>query len=94
MPLQALDPADKDRALGALARAQSAPLISKTLEYSLSPAVRTQDVSKLLVDLAKQGGLGFNMTWEFIINRSGDIMKKYGSECCLGCVWLWWCPQQ
>jgi hypothetical protein len=78
--LQALDPTDKDHALRALARVTTAPLISRTLQYALSPAVRTQDVAKLLVDIAKQGGLGFNMTWEFIINHSGDIMKKYGGE--------------
>jgi hypothetical protein len=78
--LQALDPTDKDHALRALARVTTAPLISRTLQYALSPAVRTQDVAKLLVDIAKQGGLGFNKTWEFIISHSDDIMKKYGGE--------------
>jgi hypothetical protein len=55
-------------------------LITRTLEYALSPAVRTQDVAKLLVNVAKQGGLGFNMTWEFVINRSDEILRKYGGE--------------
>ncbi|WIA35582.1 hypothetical protein OEZ86_004003 [Tetradesmus obliquus] len=77
---QALDPTDKDHALRALARVTTAPLITRSLQYALSPAVRTQDVAKLLVDIAKQGGLGFNMTWEFIINHSDDIMKKYGVD--------------
>lgn len=79
-PPQALDAADKDRALRALARVTTKPLISKTLEYALSPAVRTQDVSALLVGVAKQGGLGFNMTWEFIMDRADDVLRKYGGE--------------
>jgi hypothetical protein len=78
--LQALDPTDKDHALRALARVSAAPLITRTLQFALSPAVRTQDVAKLLVNVAKQGGLGFNMTWEFVINRADDILKKYGGE--------------
>lgn len=78
--LQALDPADKDHALRALGRVTTAPLITRSLQYALSPAVRTQDVAKLLVDVAKQGGLGFNMTWEFVINHSDDILEKYGGE--------------
>jgi hypothetical protein len=60
-------------------------LISKTLEYAISPAVRTQDVAVLLVRLAKQGGLGFNMTWQFVIDRADDILKKFGGE--LFCCW-------
>jgi hypothetical protein len=77
---QATDAADKDRALRALARVTTKALISKTLDYALSPAVRTQDVSVLLVRLAKQGGLGFNVTWQFVIDRADDILKKYGGE--------------
>lgn len=76
--LQAVDPAAEESALKALARATTAPMISKTLGYALSPAVRSQDVSALLVGLAKQGGLGFNMTWEFILNKADDIQAKYG----------------
>jgi len=34
----------------------------------------------VLVRLAKQGGLGFNMTWQFVIDRADDILKKYGGE--------------
>lgn len=86
---QATDAADKDRALRALARVTTKPLISKTLEYALSPAVRTQDVAVLLVRLAKQGGLGFNMTWQFVIDRADGILEKYGGEQLvghLGCV--------
>lgn len=77
---QATDAADKDRALRALARVTTKSLISRTLDYALSPAVRTQDVSVLLVRLAKQGGLAFSMTWQFIIDRADDILKKYGGE--------------
>lgn len=55
-------------------------LISRTLEYSLTPAVRTQDVGVLLVRLAKQGGLGFNMTWQFVIDRADDILDRFGGE--------------
>lgn len=83
---KALDAADKDRALRALARVTTKPLISKTLEYALSPAVRTQDVSVLLVRLGKQGGLGFNMTWQFVIDRADDILKKYGGKL----IGRWW----
>lgn len=76
--MQATDAAEEQRALRALARATTAPQISKTLEYALTPVVRSQDVSALLVGLAKQGGLGFNMTWEFVLQRADDIMTKYG----------------
>lgn len=86
---QATDAADKDRALRALARVTTKPLISKTLEYALSPAVRTQDVAVLLVRLAKQGGLGFNMTWQFVIDRADDILEKYGGEQ-LRPAWVRW----
>lgn len=55
-------------------------LISKTLEYAISLAVRTQDVAVLLVRLAKQGGLGFNMTWQFVIDRADDVLKKFGGK--------------
>jgi hypothetical protein len=65
----------------------TAPLITRTLQYALTPAVRTQDVAKLLVNVAKQGGLGFNLTWQFIIDRSDDILKKYGGEWGGCCVW-------
>eukprot|EP00878_Enallax_costatus_P039923 GHUV01045862.1.p1 GENE.GHUV01045862.1~~GHUV01045862.1.p1 ORF type:complete len:417 (+),score=127.07 GHUV01045862.1:751-2001(+) len=75
---QATDPAEGERALQALARASTASTITKTLEFALSPSVRSQDVSSLLAGLAKQGGLGFNMTWEFILTKAGDIQAKYG----------------
>jgi hypothetical protein len=82
--VQATDAADKDRALRALARVTTKALISETLEYAISPAVRTQDAAVLLVRLAKQGGLGFNMTWQFVMDRADDILKKYGGKhvCC------------
>lgn len=76
--LQATDPAAEERALRGLARASTAAMISKTLEYAISPSVRSQDVSALLVGLAKQGGLGFNMTWEFIMSKADDIQAKFG----------------
>lgn len=77
---QATDAADKDRALRALGRVTTKALITRTLNYALSPAVRTQDVAVLLVRLAKQGGLAFDMTWQFVIDRADDILKKYGGE--------------
>lgn len=40
----------------------------------------------VLVRLAKQGGLGFNMTWQFVIDRADDILKKYGGESLLALV--------
>jgi hypothetical protein len=42
--------------------------------------VRSQDVGVLLVRLAKQGGLGFNMTWQFVIDRADDILDRFGGE--------------
>jgi hypothetical protein len=75
--LQATDAADKQRALRALARATTASLISKTLDYALTGQVRSQDFAGVLVSLARQGGLGFNMTWQFVLDRTEDIMAKY-----------------
>eukprot|EP00775_Hariotina_reticulata_P008601 gene8601-8782_t len=74
---QATDAADKQRALQALARATTGPLIKRTLEYVLTPQVRSQDFAGVLVDLARQGGLGFNMTWQFVLDRTADIVSKY-----------------
>ncbi|KAF8056455.1 aminopeptidase M1-D [Scenedesmus sp. PABB004] len=75
---QALDAADKERALHALSRAPTPGLIRRALEYGLSPAVRSQDFAALLVGLGKQGGTGFGLVWEFVMARADDIEAKYG----------------
>jgi ERAP1-like C-terminal domain len=75
---QATDAKHKQRALRALSRATTPPLIARTLEYALSAQVRSQDVAGVLVSLAKQGGTGFNTTWAFIMERSDDIVAKLG----------------
>jgi hypothetical protein len=75
---QAADAATKDRLLRALSRVTTPDLIRQTLDYTLSPAVRTQDVATVLTRLAKQGGLGFSLVWEFVIRRADDILDKYG----------------
>jgi hypothetical protein len=54
--------------------------VNATLAYALTPAVRSQDVASLLTRLAKQGGVPFALTWEFIIARADDILAKYGGE--------------
>ena len=64
--LQAKDPNEKSRALGALAYAETPELVAQTLNFSLSADVRSQDTESLIITVALRGGSSLQSAWDFV----------------------------
>ena len=75
--MQATDVNHKAKLLDALAWAPSEELIQRTLLYTLDTAVRSQDLAGVLVTVAERGGLGFDLTWKFIMEHADHIKERY-----------------
>ena len=63
--LQAGDAREKERLLTALSHASTPDTISEALNFALSPAVRSQDLS-LISAVAARGGQSLQLAWEFL----------------------------
>jgi puromycin-sensitive aminopeptidase len=71
------DPEQYYRYLFTLARFSQPALLEKTLEFSLSPAVRTQDSLRLL-SAVMDNPAGEKLAWEFVRAHWGQIEKIMG----------------
>lgn len=69
---------EKVRILGAMCMFQQKDLLLKTLEYSLSPAVRSQD-SPIGVARVARNPFGMELAWQFLQEHWAEYMKRYGS---------------
>lgn len=61
-----MDPNEISRSLAALAYATTPELTNATLEFSLSPEVRSQDTSSLVTRVAFRGGASLQAAWNFV----------------------------
>ena len=69
---------EKSRLLGAMCMFQQKDLLRKTLEYSLSPAVRPQD-SPIGVGRTARNPFGMELAWQFFREQWPEFNKRYGS---------------
>lgn len=67
----------KAQLLSALALAPSRDLIQRSLELALTPEVRTQDIGNLVSGVGLQGGLAFNMTWQFVAEKVDELFARF-----------------
>jgi aminopeptidase N len=74
----ASSPQDYYRYFRALAQFRDPALLKRTLEWSLGPDVRNQDLSIILRVL--NNPYGQRIAWDFIRERYGDIQKKAGQS--------------
>jgi aminopeptidase N len=74
----ASSPQDYYRYFHALAQFRDPALLRRTLEWSLGPEVRNQDLSIILRVL--NNPYGQRIAWDFIRERYGDIQKKGGQS--------------
>ena len=63
--MQADDPSEKERCLAALAYTPSSALRERTLQLSLSDAVRSQDTISLLAQVATRSTAAAHAAWDF-----------------------------
>ncbi|HEY6507069.1 MAG TPA: ERAP1-like C-terminal domain-containing protein, partial [Vicinamibacterales bacterium] len=70
-------PDEYDRFLRALVFFRSPDLVSRTLEYALSPAVRSQDAPTLVAGLLGSPW-GRDRTWRFLQDRWPELTAKLG----------------
>ena len=68
-------PQDAERALFALTQFTDPKLISRTLEYAVSPEVRRQDVPLLLGGMLRNPA-GREIAWSFVKTRWSDVSAK------------------
>ncbi len=73
----AAQPEEYYRFLGALPWFRDPALISRTLDYALSPAVRTQDTGTLLGNMMLKPW-SREMTWTFVQTKWATILKTLG----------------
>ncbi len=66
------------RILGAMCMFQQKEMLQKTLEYSLSPAVRPQDSPGGVARIARNP-FGMDLAWEFLKENWSEYQKRYGS---------------
>lgn len=84
--LDAEDPLEKSRALRALAQARDPALINRTLSFAVGPAVRSQDTTHLLVDVAQASSVSRLMAWEFLKGNFDAVVQKKGGVAAGGSV--------
>ena len=70
---------EKLRLLGAMARFHDQDLMTKALELSLSPEVRSQDTVTLVSSVAGNPGGGRDLAWDFIKNNWAELDQRYGA---------------
>ena len=70
---------EKVRILAAMCMFQNKELLQKTLEYSLSPAVRPQD-SPVGVARIARNPFGMDLAWKFLQDYWSEYNKRYGSS--------------
>ena len=70
---------EKLRLLGAMARFHDQDLMTKALELSLSPEVRSQDTVTLVSSVAGNPGGGRDLAWDFIKNNWAELDRRYGA---------------
>lgn len=79
------DATESERLLGALAqvdpRADDGALLTQLLEYAALPQskVKLQDMGSLVTRIGSRGGLAFKLTWDFIFNRTDDMLARFGA---------------
>ncbi len=69
---------EKIRILGAMSMFQQPELLKRTMEYSLTPAVRSQDSPSALARVARNP-FGLELAWEFLREHWSEYMKRYGA---------------
>ncbi len=69
---------EKIRVLAAMCMFQQKELLQKTLAYSLSSAVRSQD-SPIGVARIARNPFGMELAWEFLKEHWSEFMKRYGA---------------
>lgn len=76
----ATDPAEKQRLLLALGYAPG-DRVTATLDFSLTPDVRAQDVKSLILSTAANGGhSGALMTWRWLLKKAELLLAKLGGD--------------
>ena len=69
---------EKLRLLRSLANFKQPKLLQRSLEHSLSPAVRTQDAVSLLISVATNP-VGRELAWTFIKENWTELDRRYGA---------------
>ncbi|KAL4447646.1 hypothetical protein ABPG75_004865 [Micractinium tetrahymenae] len=77
----ATDPAEKERLLLALGYAPGADRLNSTLNFALTPDVRSQDVRTLIVSTAASGGRSApEVAWRWLNANADALFAKLGGD--------------
>ncbi|GIL81834.1 hypothetical protein Vretifemale_10818 [Volvox reticuliferus] len=73
------DAVERSQILYAMAQAPSRKFIKDTLNMTLDPKVRLQDVKTILLQVGSRGGFASDITWDFLLSNTQALLSRYDS---------------